>query len=60
MKEKEIIDAVNIQTASNSFDLGLDMGNYSCNYSRNGRSLLLASSQGHCAILDWKDKDLLL
>jgi U3 small nucleolar RNA-associated protein 7 len=36
------------------------MGDYRCDFSRNGASLLLTSSQGHLAILNWREKDLLL
>ena len=35
------------------------MGAYRCAYSRNGATLLLTSSQGHCALLDWREKELL-
>jgi U3 small nucleolar RNA-associated protein 7 len=54
------LKAVNVQTAANSFELDLNMGDYRSQYSRNGASLLLTSSQGHLALLDWREKDLLL
>jgi hypothetical protein len=56
----EIVEAVNVQTAANAFELRLDMGEYFCRYSRNGAALMVGSSQGHLAVLDWREKDLLL
>jgi hypothetical protein len=58
--QSQITEAVNVQTAANSFELDLGMGDYFCQYSRNGASLLLASSYGHLALLDWREKDLIL
>jgi hypothetical protein len=36
------------------------MGDYQCDFSRNGATLMLTSAQGHLALLDWREKDLLL
>ncbi len=36
------------------------MGDYQCQYSRNGASMMLTSSQGHLAVMDWREKDLTL
>lgn len=58
VKQTDIQEAVNVQTAANSFDLNLSMGDYRCHYARNGSSLMLTSSQGHLAVLDWRDKSL--
>jgi U3 small nucleolar RNA-associated protein 7 len=60
VREEEINQAVNVQTAASSFELELAMGSYRCCYGRNGRTLMLTSSQGHCALLDWREKELLL
>lgn len=49
-----------MQTASSAFELELNMGDYFCQYSRNGASLLLASSMGHLSLLDWREKELIL
>jgi U3 small nucleolar RNA-associated protein 7 len=49
-----------VQSAANAFELELEMGRYRCGYSRNGKTLMLASSQGHVALMDWREKDLLL
>lgn len=60
VKQSDIQEAVNIQTAANAFDLDLNMGIYRCKYARNGSSLMLTSSQGHLAVLDWREKNLTL
>ena len=49
-----------MQTAANAFELRLDMGDYFSRFSRNGATLMLGSSQGHLALLDWREKELLL
>lgn len=51
---------VNVQTAANMFDLNLTMGRYRCQYSQNGSNLLLTSSMGHAAIMNWREKELQL
>jgi U3 small nucleolar RNA-associated protein 7 len=58
VKQQDIQEAVNIQTAANAFDLELAMGDYRCHYARNGSSLMLTSTQGHLAVLDWREKSL--
>jgi U3 small nucleolar RNA-associated protein 7 len=58
--EKDIVNSVNVQTSVNAFELDLNMGDYQCSYSKNGASLMLTSSQGHLAILDWREKELTL
>lgn len=35
------------------FDLSLDLGPYSIDYSRNGNHLLLGGRKGHIALMDW-------
>lgn len=60
VKEKDIIESVNVQTAANAFQLDLNMGDYKCQYSLNGSTLMLTSTQGHLTLLDWREKELLL
>lgn len=55
-----IRETVNVQTASNMFDLKLALGSYLCSYSHNGASLLLTSSMGHTCIVNWRDKNPIL
>jgi len=40
------------------YDLSLDYGSYSLDYTRNGNFLALAGRNGHVAILEWKKKNL--
>jgi len=42
----------------NVFDLNLQSGPYSIDYSRNGTHLLLAGEKGHIAMMDWREKNL--
>jgi U3 small nucleolar RNA-associated protein 7 len=42
----------------NVFDLNLQSGAYSIDYSRNGTHLLLAGEKGHIAMMDWREKNL--
>jgi U3 small nucleolar RNA-associated protein 7 len=58
--QKQIEDMVNVQTCNNSFDLQLAMGSYRCGYSRNGSTLMLASSMGHTCLINWRDKEPIL
>lgn len=51
---------MNIQTASYQFDLDLPFGDYRAEYTKNGSTLLLSSSQGHVSLMDWRNKELLL
>ena len=51
---------VNVQTCNNSFELQLAMGTYRCGYSRNGSTLMLASSMGHTCLINWRDKEPIL
>ena len=53
-KQKDIADAVDLQAATKSFSLNLDVGPYVHNFSHNGRHLLLAGRRGHVAALDWQ------
>merc|ERR1711957_269524 len=42
----------------NIFELGLESGPYSIDYSKNGTHLLLAGEKGHIAMMDWREKTL--
>lgn len=46
--------AVDVSTAQKAFDLQLDFGSYVCDFTRNGRYLLLGGRKGHISSLDWK------
>lgn len=52
-KQKDIREAVDLQSSHNIFDLQLDtFGPYRVNYTRNGRHLLLGGQCGHTALLN--------
>lgn len=57
VRQDEIKREVGIETAKKGFELRLDeLGPYDvCEYSRNGRDLLVASRKGHVASFDWRD-----
>jgi U3 small nucleolar RNA-associated protein 7 len=57
VRQGDIQQAVGIETAKKSFELRLDgLGPYDiCEYSRNGRDLLIAGRKGHVATFDWRD-----
>ncbi|KAH7075965.1 WD40-repeat-containing domain protein [Paraphoma chrysanthemicola] len=57
VRQDDIKQAVGIETAKKGFELRLDgLGPYDvCEYSRNGRDLLMASRKGHVATFDWRD-----
>ncbi|CCG80677.1 U3 small nucleolar RNA-associated protein [Taphrina deformans PYCC 5710] len=46
--------AVDVSTAQKAFELSLDFGSYTCDFTRNGRYLLLGGRKGHITSLDWK------
>lgn len=54
VRQDDIVDAVGVQQARKSFELKLDLGPYTANYTRNGRQLLLAGQKGHIATCDWR------
>ena len=55
VRQDEVQQNVGIQTAKKGFDLKLEeMGPYRADYTRNGRSLLLAGRKGHVATMDWR------
>ncbi|KAF2629828.1 BING4CT-domain-containing protein [Macroventuria anomochaeta] len=57
VRQDEIKAAVGTETAKKGFELRLDgLGPYDvCEYSRNGRDLLIAGRKGHVATFDWRD-----
>lgn len=61
VRQADIRDSVGVETARKSFTLSLDggrsgvgMGPYRCDYTRNGRHLVLAGRKGHLAAFDWQ------
>jgi len=54
VRQDDITQAVGVQQAKKSFELKLDLGPYTANYTRNGKQLLLAGQKGHIATCDWR------
>lgn len=55
VRQDEIQQNVGIETAKKGFELKLEeLGPYRADYTRNGRSLLLAGRKGHIATMDWR------
>ncbi|KAG5983692.1 hypothetical protein E4U55_007441 [Claviceps digitariae] len=55
VRQDAIVSEVGVATAKKRFDLKLDaLGPYICDFSRNGRELLLAGRKGHVATMDWR------
>ena len=53
--QEEIQASVAISTSKKKFDLKLDqLGPYICEYTRNGRDLLIAGRKGHVAAIEWR------
>ncbi|KAF2464937.1 BING4CT-domain-containing protein [Lindgomyces ingoldianus] len=57
VRQDEIREDVGIETAKKRFELRLEgLGPYDvCEYTRNGRDLLIAGRKGHVACMDWRD-----
>jgi U3 small nucleolar RNA-associated protein 7 len=57
VRQDEIVSHAAVETAKKRFDLTLDaaLGPYVCEYTRNGRELLLAGRKGHVATMDWRE-----
>lgn len=56
VRQDEIRNDTSIETAKKGFELKLnDTGPYKCDYTRNGRELLLAGRKGHVATMKWRE-----
>lgn len=57
VRQDDIRTDVSMETAKKGFELRLDaLGPYDvCDYTRNGRELLIASRKGHVANFDWRE-----
>ncbi|KAE9375766.1 BING4CT-domain-containing protein, partial [Stipitochalara longipes BDJ] len=56
VRQEDIAAEVPVETAKKKFELKLDaLGPYVCDYTRNGRELLLAGRKGHVATMDWRE-----
>ena len=54
VRQNDIVEAVGVQQAQKSLEFKLDLGPYFSDYTRNGRSLLLAGRKGHIATCEWR------
>jgi len=54
VRQSDIVDAVGVQQAKKAIEFKLDLGPYVSDYTRNGRSLLLAGRKGHIATCEWR------
>ena len=59
IRQSDIRNAVDIATASKSFELALDFGPYRFDYGINGRELIIGGRKGHIGVFDWMTKDLI-
>ncbi|ETW39421.1 hypothetical protein PFNF135_06201, partial [Plasmodium falciparum NF135/5.C10] len=50
--QKYIYDNADVGTQKKVFDLKLNMGPYSCTYTRNGKYLLMTGVKGHVSLID--------
>lgn len=56
VRQDEISEDAAVEAASKRFELKLDdLGPYYCEYTRNGRELLLAGRKGHVATMDFRE-----
>ncbi|CAM1509464.1 Fc.00g032030.m01.CDS01 [Cosmosporella sp. VM-42] len=56
VRQDDITKDVAVETAQKRFELKLDaLGPYVCDYTRNGRELLLGGRKGHIATMDWRE-----
>ncbi|XP_070177498.1 WD repeat-containing protein 46-like isoform X2 [Littorina saxatilis] len=59
LSQTDIVDAVDVTSATKHFDLSLkDFGPYYIDYNRSGRHLVLGGKRGHMAAFDWQTKKL--
>ncbi|VEV55580.1 U3 small nucleolar RNA-associated protein 7, putative [Plasmodium vinckei vinckei] len=52
VNQKYIYENADVGTQKKVFDLHLNLGPYTCNYSRNGKHLLVTGEKGHISLLD--------
>ncbi|VTZ67814.1 U3 small nucleolar RNA-associated protein 7, putative [Plasmodium chabaudi chabaudi] len=52
VSQKYIYENADVGTQKKVFDLHLNLGPYKCNYSRNGKYLLVTGEKGHISLLD--------
>lgn len=57
-RQSTLMDHIPLQNQQQIMNLDLEFGSYNLDFSRDGQELLLGSSQGHVALLDWKTKNL--
>lgn len=56
VRQDDIKSEAAVETAQKGFELKLDgLGPYHCEYTRNGRELLLAGRKGHVATMDFRE-----
>jgi U3 small nucleolar RNA-associated protein 7 len=56
VRQDEVVRDTAVEASQKRFDLKLDqLGPYICEYTRNGRELLLAGRKGHLATFDWRE-----
>lgn len=56
VRQDEITGQSTVEAAQKRFDLKLDeLGPYQCEFTRNGRELLLAGKKGHVATMDFRE-----
>lgn len=58
MRQDEISENVGLETSKKRFDVKLDLGPYTMDFTRNGRGLLLAGRKGHVATIDLSNHNL--
>ncbi|KAL8946315.1 MAG: hypothetical protein Q9222_007271 [Ikaeria aurantiellina] len=59
VRQDELKPDLSVETARKVFELKLeDLGPYQADYTRNGRSLLLAGKKGHVSTMDWRAGEL--
>ncbi|KAL9577813.1 MAG: hypothetical protein Q9212_006127 [Teloschistes hypoglaucus] len=59
VRQDELKPELALETVQKSFELKLEaLGPYTADYTRNGRSLLLAGRKGHVSTMDWRAAEL--